>query len=258
MVTLAQMYCRDNYSFWIEKYQSERTGNDYPYTYTDEDYNMFPRYLVLAAISKEIDMLVGQKRKSFSNCKYELLAAADYSDDEPNEKCQVTKEDEKRKYREFILSFDENGLANTTVKQLGFRRKLGKNESEKIRKKLAEKWNYDGSWYPIGGNPHEEALYLMEKYITPFEKEINDIIRSISLSRYYTIDEFGDDYKRSVADFTIPSYKYVGSETLCCDDTFDWIIYVSHESTISFGGDRLISQIKGLLKDYESRFDVWE
>lgn len=256
MITLARMYCEDNWRFWIVKYQNERTGNDFPYTYTDEDYNMFPRYLVLAAISKGVDMLVGQKFKSFNSCMHGLLNAADYPDDESNERSKATKEDEKRKYREFVLSFNENELAATVVKRLVFQRKLRPVESAKIRKRLAEKWDYEGSWYPVDGKPHDGALYLMEKYVAPFEKEIVGIIQSISMNRYYTIDGCGDDYKHSISGFSLSLYN--GSETLCCDDMLAWIVYGSHESTISFGGDRLIPQIKELLKDYENKFDVWE
>jgi len=258
MITLAQKYCKDNYRYWIIKYQNERTGNNYPYTYTDEYYDLFPRYLALAAILKEVDLLVGQKFKDFDRCMQKLLNAADYPDNEPNEKIRLPKEDEKRKFREFILGLDENTLAKTEVKGTGYRKKLGKYESDKIRKKLREHWSYNGRWYPLAEKPGNDVLYVMEKYIIPFEREIVEIIRTISQKRYYTLDECGDDYKHSISNFTIPWYMYNGSEILCCDDTLGWIVYVSHEDTISFGGDELITQVKELLHGYESKFNVWE
>jgi len=256
MITLARIYCKNNYRYWIVKYQNERTGNDYPYTYTDKDYDLFPRYLVLAYLLKKIDLLVGRKFKTFTGCVSELLNAASYPDNEPNDKIKLTKEDEKRNYREFILSLNQNEVANLAVKRLSYRKKLGKHESEKIRKRLLEKWNYSGYWYPIDGNYRDDALFLPEKYIAPFEKEITAIIQSISLKRFYAIDECGDDYRNSISDFTLSLYD--GSEKFCCDNTFDWVVYGSHESTISFGGEKLIPQIKELLKDYESIFNIWE
>ena len=257
MITLTRMYCKDNYHFWHVKYFNERTGSDYPhYSYTDKDYTIFPRYLVLAAISKEVDLLVGRKFKSFNSCIQALLSAADYAENETNEKSKVTKEDEKRKYREFILSFNESALNNTVVKRLGANRKLSDIESAKIRKKLAEKWGYDRYWYPLDGKPHTGALFLMDEYVTPFEEEIVDFIQAISLNRFYTIAEGRHDYKHPISEFTLSLYD--GTEKICCNDTFEWVVYASHEGTISFGGEKLVPKIKEILKPYESKFNLWE
>jgi len=258
LTTLAQNYCSENYAFWFEKYQRERTGNDFPHTYNDEDYDLFPRYIKLSAIHRGVDLLVGRKFRSFNLCQQSLLNAADTQDllvDNPTNDIQKrAMEDERQKYRDFILSHNENDLLNMEVKRIKYRRLLTDQESKKVRKILLEKLGYDGYWYPICvGDTPENVLFLMTEYVLPFEQNIINAVKSLSLNKFYAIDEFHNDYKHSIECFNLSLY-----ETFCCDDTFEWAVYGSHEGTISFGGDKLLPQIKELLKDYEEKFNLLE
>jgi len=260
IITLAQMYCRENYSFWIGKYQKELTGDDYPRKYTDRDYDTFPRYQTLNAIGKGVALLVGRKFKTFDICVKFILDAADFKDvyakNLINPIGNLAIEDEKRKYREYILSISENDLENAEVKKITYERRLGKHESEKIRKSLSEKWGYCKYWHPlIDGEIPANVLFVMTKYVSTYEGSIIDIIKKISLEKYYEISEFGDDYKYSKENFNLPLYGWFG-EIICCDDTFEWVVYESHEGTISFGGDKLVREIKELLKKYEVKFNL--
>jgi len=259
IITLAQKYCDDNYRYWVEKYQKERTGNDYPYTYTENDYNLFPRYIKLGLISKGVDLLVDQQFKSFEDCVQSLLNAADFQGNSTtqlsNEVGKFASEDEKLKYQKYILNFSESNLLTTLVEHSIYRKKLDEQEAKKIREKLLEKWNYSGSyWYPLIDTPLVSVLFLMDEYVLPFEKNIIDIVKSISLCKFYAIDEIGDDYKYSLNTFNLSSLY----ETMCCDDTFEWVIYRSHEGTIAFGGEKLISQVKEILKHCKNKFNVLE
>jgi hypothetical protein len=260
IITLAQNYCRENYAFWIDKYQRKRTGNDFPYTYTEEDYNLFPRYIKLSAISRGVDLLVGKKYRTFNLCQQSLLCAADFrdsfTDNLTNDIQKMAMEEEKQKYRDFILRHNENDLLDMEVKRIKYKRLLTEYESKKVRKILSEKWGYDGYWYPIReGDTPANVLFLMTEYVLPFEQKIIDAIKGISLiSKYYAIDECRDDYKHSIENFSLALYQ--GSETFCCDDTFEWVVYGSHEGTVSFGGDKLLPQIRELLKNYKNKFNL--
>jgi len=72
LITSARHYLKDNHSYWADKYSKERTGADIPYSYTDNDYNLFPRYNVLFAILDKVETLVGQDNVDFETCKKEL------------------------------------------------------------------------------------------------------------------------------------------------------------------------------------------
>ena len=120
-----------------------------------------------------------------------------------------------------------------------------------------DKWGYDGCWYPInGGDSPTNAFFLMTKYVLPFERSIIAVIKGISLKKYYAIDESGDDYKYSIDNFNL--HLYHGTEIFCCDDTFQWVVYGSHEGTLSFGGNNLLPQLRVLLKDYKEKFNIFE
>jgi hypothetical protein len=263
LITLAQKYCKDNYVYWVDKYQKERTGNDFPYTYTytDADYDLFSRYIKLSAISRGVELLVGKKYRFFNLCQQSLLCAADFrdsfADNLTNEIQKMAMDDEKQKYRDFILSHSEDNLLNMEVKRIKYKRLLAEHESKKVRKILSEKWGYDGYWHPlIEGDTPANVLFLMDKYILPSEQLIIDVVKGISLKKYYAIDEGRCDYKQSIENFNL--HLYQGSETFCCDETFEWVVYGSHEGTISFGGAMLILQIKELLKDYNEKFNLFE
>ena len=64
LITAARTYLKSNHSYWATRYSKERTGNDYPYTYTDNDYNLFPRYNMLSAILDRVELLPGEEHLS--------------------------------------------------------------------------------------------------------------------------------------------------------------------------------------------------
>ena len=74
-VTLARRYCKKDYEFWFKEYGDKRSGNDYPYTYTDEYYNLFSRYNVLNVILLEVETLTEGEFSSLPDCR-ELLVLA--------------------------------------------------------------------------------------------------------------------------------------------------------------------------------------
>jgi len=261
MITLARSYCKNSYTYWVDKYHKERTGNDYLHTYTDTDYDLFPRYVRIAAILKGIDLLVGKKYKSFNSCVHSLLDAVNFKNafvDSAKNAIQIkAMNDEEQKYRKFILNFNENDLMNTNIERLTYKRMLGVHESVKVRNILLDKWGYDGYWYPISKeNVSDDILFLMAKYISPLEKDIVGFIKNIAFNKYYAIDECKEDYKYSIKNFNLSLYQ--GTETFCCDKSFEWAVYGSHEGTLTFGGEILVSKVKELLKGYESKFNLFE
>jgi hypothetical protein len=59
LITAARRYCEDNHSYWANRYANERSGADFPaYSYSEGDYDLFPRYNVLAAILAQVEVLV--------------------------------------------------------------------------------------------------------------------------------------------------------------------------------------------------------
>ena len=72
LITAARRYLGDNHNYWANRYSKERTGDNFPYTYTYNDYNLFPRYNILSAILDKVETLVGQNNLNNDTCKQEL------------------------------------------------------------------------------------------------------------------------------------------------------------------------------------------
>src|ERR671912_231407 len=73
LITTARRYCMDNHSYWSKRYGDEMSHNNNPYS--DNDYNLFPRYNALAAILLGVETFVGQTFTSLDHCKQELKQA---------------------------------------------------------------------------------------------------------------------------------------------------------------------------------------
>ena len=125
------------------------------------------------------------------------------------------------------------------MKQEGSR-KLLERESKKVRKALAEKWNFtaedNDSFLEVVPHP---LVSLAKTEIS--ETDYEQIIQLISLytSTVFELPENGNDWLRPVMSFHPDSY-----DTIFCDDSFSWIIHASADGLLSFGGEWLTASIK--------------
>src|SRR5437762_1138971 len=83
LITAARRYCQENFSYWANRYSNERSGSDFPtYSYSDRDYDLFPRYNVLAAILAQVEMQVGKTYQEPMSCR-EALAQIGFTAQSP-------------------------------------------------------------------------------------------------------------------------------------------------------------------------------
>lgn len=76
-------------------------------------------------------------------------------------------------------------------------------------------------------------------------KKISNFIGSISQQKLFILNETVSDHEIEIDSLDIESVY----ETVYTDQTFQWIIYESHELTIAFGGKELIQYIQELFSD---------
>lgn len=168
LITAARRYCQDNHSYWANKYSKERTGKDFPYTYTDNDYNMFPRYNVLSAILDSVETLVGYTYHDIENCKddlkkFGLISNNIFTTTEHNNIALNAMQEERKKFITFIAKTANEDL--TSIEELPYRRRLHKEESEHVRQALLEKWNFEGNhWEPLEELSPKPTIFLMKEY----------------------------------------------------------------------------------------------
>ena len=276
LITEARRYCMENYTSWSKRYSNETSGCNNPYS--DNDCNLFPRYLVLQAMLQGVQTIVGQEFDSFDKCKDKLKKIAleshtmftinDYSElhllgkrfkdfkinGEQNQIERNAIQDERIKFKNFITELTPDSVIET--EPLPYERKLSEEESESVREQLLQVWNVDsGYWEPLEKKSPLPTVFLMTDSISETDKEEIEktIIHLVRGNRFYEINEDGDDYEMETASVDIELY-----ESIICDQTYQWVVYGSHESTIAFGGKPLIDKVRELFADRSEKINKWE
>jgi len=223
LITTARRYLIDNHRYWTKRYAQERTGSDIPYTYSDSDYNLFPRYNVLSAILHGVETLVGKNDLDFASCKQQLndiglTANSPFTTGEANDIEKNAMQEKRVKFLEFIDKLTVNDLAS--VEPLHYRRILSKGEQEQVRKALFDTWNFQGDyWDPLEELSPKRTVFVATSNIT--DQDYDRIINEIELhadSRLFEITEDGSDAERDINLFHPNCYK-----TIYCDKTYEWI-----------------------------------
>jgi len=83
--------------------------------------------------------------------------------------------------------------------------------------------------------------------------KIGEFIIANSNKRLFEITEDRIDYEIEVDSFNLNLY-----ETIVTDKSISWVIYGSHEDTLTFGGNELVSFIKTLFADRHEKLNKWE
>jgi hypothetical protein len=256
IITLARHYCIDNHKYWAVKYQNERTGSDFPYTYSDTDYDIFPRYNALDAILKGIEIIVGSVFSNVEECKSKLKEIANSSNTiftkgQTNNIEANAIEDERRKFVHFIDNL--NLWDGRLIEPLPYRRRLLEVEATDIRNSLHDNWNFDGTyWEPLNNCSTKPFIFFNKENL-----DIEDFIKIKTAilthtNRIYEITEQGYDYEIDNIEFDADCY-----ETVFTDRSFDWIVYGSHEGTLAFGGDWLLTELTNILHSKRDYINKW-
>ena len=141
-----------------------------------------------------------------------------------------------------------------SVEPLFYRRVLSEQESADIWKELSSRWRItDGYWYPLSNHKPDNVEAFQDAY---FEKEVGaEKLRAILLNRKIErIWEMREDNKNYELELLAFDPYYNGAEGYWCDGNFDWIIYASHESSITFGG-WILTEIQQIWSNWEER--IW-
>ena len=255
LITISRRYCMDNYDFWENKYTIEGTKKVFPNDFPDKDYNMFSRSNILSLFLEEIEKIIDKKFISIIECAEELKIIGEYSINKFIENLESetgTKAifDERTKFIHFINNIAENDLIN--VLPLPYNKRLKTKETDFVYKQLNKYWNYNGGyWNPLKEKYTLETIFVMEEYLSEKDKEnIIDYLKKEN-KLFYTVDEL--DYNCETEDM-----YFGGSERVYTSKEFDWIIYFSHERTVTFGGQNLINFVRNLFSNKMDKINNWK
>jgi hypothetical protein len=161
--------------------------------------------------------------------------------------------EERAKFVEFINSRTTENISQ--VESMPYRHRLTDTEMVLVRKRLADIWNYDENyWNPLDDKCSKETVFVMEDNLTEDDnRKIVEFIVANSSKRLFEITEDRIDYEIEHDSFNLDLY-----ETIVTDNTLNWVVYGSHEDTLTFGGTELVGFIKALFSDRQEKLNKWE
>jgi hypothetical protein len=261
----ARRYCMDRIKLLHKQYsqldalgRDRLTLQDGGWGYTDEAQDIFPRYNALAAIQREVEQFLPTDFSSLDDARRYLelaghTAQSPFTNHTNPIAIDATKQ-ERYQFSLFIRKAREDVLA--AEGQLPFRRVLGTIEEKNFYNALFEEW---GKWYggatDLNGKRsdaitlHEEAMKAPGAY-----NHLHEAFTERGIYRVFELRETDGGYE---LDTEIATFD--GSENFWTTPNLDWLVYTSHEASITFGGNWLIDRMRSFLPDFEKyNYKGWD
>lgn len=128
-------------------------------------------------------------------------------------------------------------------------------EADRIADSFLTRWGYDTAyWYPLNGGWEADKLFISPKRLAPYMDELCALL-GIPQEHIYEYGEAWYDRPHCAEVDALESYS--GCETAYGPKDFSWIIYYSHENTVTFAGT-VVPKVKELLqaeRQYWNKFD---
>ena len=218
---------------------------------------------MVTGLKNGIDFFVGRK-DGFDTIKDEILTTCLT---EFNERTKVFDkvghlkmvDTIKTDFIKFVTELNVNELLG--VSPISFERRLKNEESKTLESSLKDKFDF-GSWKdenyywePLSKTKTKSPFVYFQDDLFKSEEvqKVIDILKSISGDRIFLLTDKNINYEVETSSFDIDWI-----ESAYCDFKTDWIIYISHEGTITFSGQKLISEIEGKLTETIKHKNPWD
>lgn len=256
----AREYCESRHAHWCAEYSAlvasgrhQLTNADGSYRYTDASYRIFPRYNVLEAIRVEVERFVPSDFETIEVARGLIEAAAWSAESELTSSTSsiatAAMTDEREAFAQFVARSTQAEWS--TVKVLPFRRVLGAPERDRLSHDFEARW---GVWYggycdrpPREGQRHITLHVQWVDAVAGREETLRALLRSHGITRVISLCELGDSREEDLSAATF--FYGSGGEAFWFDEGMEWMIYASHESSITFGGEWLVTAVSGTVPD---------
>jgi hypothetical protein len=258
--TAARRFCEDRHSDWTQAYSELEARENIQiekkfeagWEYSEEAYGVFPRYRLDKAIRVEVERLEPQSSSSLEELRLQLISASDIAEARlragiNNAIAWKALREEAEDYRTYIRALSERDLLS--IAPLPFRRVISVEESKELRNQLKMVWDIGGSyWFPLKEGPIPPSVLAF--HVEYYEKMnglrvLHEALMRRGISRVFELHEFDPDEPDKEIELSIlkPAYLW-GGEQCCTDKSVDWVVYASHESSITIAGEWLTQIFK--------------
>jgi hypothetical protein len=255
--TAARRYCLERHAYWCGRYSEIVHRQPDGYHYTPEALATFPRYNILNAIRVEVERIDPAKLGDPGGTKALLVLAGEIAEDDFT-RPPIGEIDERAmaEEREAFCAYMA-GLAPTdlnAIERLPYRRVLSSVESQSIWSCLRTRWQIpEGYWYPLAECKLPDILALKARAFdeaVAYER-LRDILAARGIERVWELREYGPEYEE---DLELFEPQYNGAEGYWSSGDLNWIIYASHESSVTVGG-WLLPEVKTMWRSWQTQ--VW-
>ena len=216
----------------------------------------FPRYNVLNAIRVEVGRMDPATLKDLESTRALLVLAgataeSDFTRSPVDEIETRVMVEEREVFIGFIGGLTLSDL--TEVEKLPYRRVLSAVESQSIWSRLRDRWRIlEGYWYPLAECEISDVAAFnkgaFDEAVTP--ERLRSLLYAQPTWRIWELREYGPEYEEDPALFEYD----VGAEGYWSSGDLDWIIYASHESSVTIGG-WLLQDVKAMWPEWQAH--VW-
>jgi hypothetical protein len=251
----ARRYCQDHAAEWVRRYSETpenerrvRTSGPYGWTYSDRAYDLFPRYNVLGAILHEVERFVPEEFSSVEELREILAATGETARSEftngTNPVEAAAMQEERQRFAAFVRTVQPHASD-----LLPYRRVLGTAEAHELWRQFVAQW---GTW--CGGDVERDDLPpFVTLHVAAMDHpgaygQLRQALAGRGISRVIELREGGGGYE---IDPALASFAYDGPEGFWTADVMDWMVYASHESSITFGGEWLIERMRAALPEFD-------
>jgi hypothetical protein len=259
--TAGRRYCLDQHAYWCERYSEivRKRGDRQrdSYHYTPEALTTYPRYNLLNAIRVELERMNPANLDDVEDTRALLVLAGETAEDDFTRKPigaidarAMTEE------REAFCRFIAGAKISDLIKMEGlpYRRVLSAAESQSIWSRLRDRWQIpEGYWYPLAECKLSDVVAFKTRSFDEAVaiERLRVIFAARGTDRVWELREYGPEYEEDLALFE-PFYN--GAEGYWSSGDMGWIIYASHESSVTVGG-WLLQDVKAMWPSWQSH--VW-
>ncbi len=208
--------------------------------YSDEAYNTFPRYNVLASILTDVERFDPDALPEFEELIDLLILSGQtaqcmFTEDLSSEIEASAIADERQRFVDVITELASGRIPDLPI--LPYRRVLSSEEVASVWKRAEARWEANGRYfYPLVDSKDATlAAFDASAFHQWFSPDtLRSYLRSLSITRLFELREYGDNNYELSVDAWEPYFD--GVEGFWFPKSLDWIMYASHENSITTGG----------------------
>ena len=243
--TLARRYCQEQFSEWCRRYEAlQRRQPRSEGDYSPEAYDSFPRYLILQAMLRAVEALTPDSASSTDILVEAMTNVVQKADSNltaapQNPIAASAIAEERAKFIAYIRCLTADRI--NAAKPLPLRRTFTKEESDRIWAELKAKWEVGCDyWYPLKSKELPPGILAFHTDYFDDNKEaiLRELLARRGIERIWELREHGDDDRE--LELALFQPRYNGAEGYWTSAESDWLVYASHESSITLAGDWLV------------------